>query len=193
MIGGATMKASETKRGMAVEHAGKTWQVREVEKSAPTARGGNTTYRFALYAIPGGQRLDLTLRADDDLREVGLGRRQAHYSYRDADGYVFMDAEDYTQYLLGADALGDAAGYITEGLEGCYVQLIDDQPVGLQLPPNVALRVVETAPELKGATATKRSKPARLQTGLEIQVPDYIGNGDVVLVSTATGEFAGRA
>lgn len=187
------MKASEIKRGMAVEHAGKTWQVREVEKSAPTARGGNTTYRMALYGVPGGLRLDLTLRADDDLREVELSRRQANYSYQDADGYVFMDAADYTQYVLGTDLLGAAVGYITEGLEGCYVQLIDDQPVGLQLPPSVALRVVETAPELKGATATKRPKPARLHTGIEIQVPDYIGIDDVVLVSTVTGEFAGRA
>ena len=187
------MKAAEIKRGLAVEHDGKTWQVRAVDKSAPTARGGNTTYRFALYGIPGGQRLDLTLRADDELREVELLRRQANYSYQDADGYVFMDAGDYTQYVLGTDLLGDAAGYISEGLEGCYVQLIDDVPVGLQLPPSVALRVVETAPELKGASATRRPKPARLETGIEIQVPDYIGIGERVLVSTSTGEFAGRA
>ena len=187
------MKASDIKRGNAIEHAGKTWQVREVEKSAPTARGGNTTYRLALYGIPGGHRLDLTLRADDELREVELTRRQANYSYVDTDGYVFMDAEDYTQYVLGRDALGDAVGYIVDGLEGCYVQLIDDQPVGLQLPPSVALRVVETARELRGATATKRSKPARLETGIEIQVPDYIVTDEQVLVSTLTGEFAGRA
>ena len=187
------MKASDIKRGNAVEHAGRTWQVREVEKSSPTARGGNTTYRFALYAIPGGQRLDLTLRADDDLREVELSRRQAHFSYKDTDGYVFMDAEDYTQYILGVELLGESAGYIIDGLDGCYVQLIDEQPLGLQLPPSVALRVVETAPELKGASATKRPKPARLETGLEIQVPDYIGVDDQVLVSTLTGEFAGRA
>ena len=111
----------------------------------------------------------------------------------DGDAFVFMDAEDYTQYLLGPDVVGDAAGYITEGLEGCYVQVIDDQPVGLQLPPSVVLTVVDTAPELKGASATKRPKPATLQTGLEIQVPEYIVSGERVLVSTLTGEFNGRA
>jgi elongation factor P len=104
-----------------------------------------------------------------------------------------MDTEDFTQYILTGELLGDSAGYIIDGLDGCYVQLIDDQPVGLQLPPSVSLRVVETAPELKGASATKRPKPARLETGIEIQVPEYIGVDDQVLVSTLTGEFAGRA
>lgn len=73
------------------------------------------------------------------------------------------------------------------------MQLIEGDPVGVQLPPNVTLAVVETAPELKGGTATKRPKPARLETGIEIMVPEYIGNGDRVLVSTSTGEYGGRA
>ncbi|MBX3724751.1 MAG: elongation factor P-like protein YeiP [Xanthomonadales bacterium] len=187
------MRANEIKRGNVVEHDGRVWQVRDVEKSVPTARGGNTTYRFTLYAIPGGQKLDLSLRGDDDLREVELSRRAANYSYRDGDAFVFMDSEDYSQYLLSPELVGDQAGYITEGLEGCYVQLIEGDPVGVQLPPNVVLEVVETAPELKGGTATKRPKPARLATGIEIMVPEYVGNGDRVLVNTTTGEYGGRA
>jgi elongation factor P len=187
------MKANEIKRGNVVEHEGRTWQVRDVEKSVPTARGGNTTYRFTMYSVPGGQKLDLSLRADDDLREVDLARRQASYSYKDEDGYVFMDDEDYTQYLLGSDLIGDGVDYITDGLTGCYVQLIEGDPVGLQLPASVTLEVVDTAPELKGGTATKRPKPAKLSTGLEIMVPEYISNGEKILVNTTTGEFAGRA
>jgi elongation factor P len=187
------MRANEIKRGNVVEHEGRTWQVRDVDKSVPTARGGNTTYRFTMYAVPGGQKLDLSLRGDDELKEVELARRQASFSYRDDGAFVFMDVEDYSQYLLGAELVGDAAGYITEGLEGCYVQLIEGDPVGLQLPPNVVLEVVETAPELRGGTATKRPKPARLSTGLEIMVPEYIATGEKVLVSTSTGEFGGRA
>lgn len=187
------MKASDIKRGTVVEHDGKIYQVRDVERSAPTARGGNVTFRFTLYSVPGANKLDLSLRADDELKDVDLARRQATFSYMDGDAFVFMDVEDYTQYQLGPDVVGDAAGYITEGLEGCYVQVIDDQPVGLQLPPSVVLTVVDTAPELKGASATKRPKPATLQTGLEIQVPEYIVSGERVLVSTSTGEFNGRA
>ena len=187
------MKASEIKRGNVVEYNGTVYQVRDVERSAPTARGGNVTFRFTMYSVPGANKFDLSLRADDELREIELSRRQAAFSYMEGDAFVFMDTEDYTQYQLDADVVGDAVGYISEGLGNCFVQLIDDMPVGLQLPASVELEVVDTAPELKGATATKRAKPARLSTGLEVMVPDYIGNGDRVLVNTLTGEYAGRA
>jgi elongation factor P len=187
------MKASDVKKGNVVEHNNGIYQIRDIERSSPTARGGNVTFRFTLYSVPGGQKLDLSLRADDELREVDMIRRAATFSYMDGDNFVFMDNEDYTQYLLSPEMLGDATGYVTEGLAGCYVAVIDDQPVALQLPVTVELEVVETAPELKGATATKRPKPAKLNTGIEIQVPEYISNGERILVSTITGEFAGRA
>ena len=187
------MKASDVKKGNVVEHNGTVYQVRDIERSSPQGRGGNVKVRFTLYSVPGGNKFDLSLGGDDELREVELSRRQATYSYKDGDAFVFLDDEDYTPYTLDADVVGDDAGYIVEDLSGCYVQVIDDQPVGLQLPPSVAMEVVETPPELKGGTATKRPKPAKLSTGLEIMVPEYIANGERVLVSTATGEFAGRA
>jgi elongation factor P len=187
------MKASDVKKGNVVEHGGTVYQVRDIERSAPTARGGNVTFRFTMYSVPGGRKFDLSLRADDDLKEMDLVRRAANFSYMDGEAFVFMDAEDYTQYILGPERVGENAGYIVEGVEGYYVQLIDDAPVGLQVPTSVMLTVVDTAPELKGASATKRTKPARLDTGIEIQVPDYIGNDEKVWVNTLTGEFAGRA
>lgn len=187
------MKASEIKRGNVVEHEGRVWQVRGIERSSPQGRGGNVTFRFTLYSVPGAQKLDLSLRAEDDLRETELMRRAVAFSYKDDETWVFMDSEDYTQYSLGADAIGDAAGYISDGLDNCYVQLIDDVPVALQLPAMVTLEVTDTAPELKGASATKRAKPATLSTGLEIQVPEYITPGEKILVNTVTGEFGGRA
>ena len=186
------MKASEIKKGNVVEHDNKVYQIRDIERSSPQGRGGNVTYRFSMYSVPGGQKLDLSLRAEDDLREVELSRRQATYSYREGDTFVFMDVEDYTQYMLDASALGASAGFIIEGMEFCYVQLIEDQPVAVQLPATVTLTVVDTAPEMKGATATKRPKPAKLETGIEIQVPEYIVNGSRILVSTVTGEYSGR-
>jgi len=187
------MKASDVKKGNVVEHDGTVYQVRDIERSSPTARGGNVTFRFTLYSIPGARKFDLSLRADDDLKEMDLVRRAANYSYKDDEAFVFMDAEDYTQYLLGPELVGDNAGYIVEDTEGFYVQLIDDVPVGLQVPTSVMLEVVDTAPELKGASATKRTKPAKLSTGVEIQVPEYITNGEKVWVNTTTGEFGGRA
>ena len=187
------MKASDIKKGNVVEHDGGVYQIRDIERSSPTARGGNVTFRFTLYSIPGGRKLDLSLRADDDLKEMDLVRRAAHFSYMDGEMFVFMDAEDYTQYLLSPELVGDNKGYIVDGMEGYYVQLIDDAPVGLQVPTSVTLAVTDTAPELKGASATKRNKPATLETGIEIQVPEYITSGEKVWVNTLTGEFSGRA
>ncbi len=187
------MKAYDVKKGNVVEHHGTVYQVRDIERSSPQGRGGNVKFRFTMYSVPGSTKFDLSLGGDDDLREVELSRREATFSYKDGDAFVFMDDGDYTPYTLDASVVGDDAGYISDGLAGCYVQIIDDQAVGLQLPQSVVLEVVETPPELHGGTATKRPKPARLATGLEIQVPEYIANGERVWVNTTTGEFGGRA
>jgi elongation factor P len=187
------MKAADVKKGNVIEHNNTVYQVRDIERSSPQGRGGNVTFRFTLYSVPAGNKFDLSLRADDDLKELDLVRREAGFSYMDGDAFVFLDAEDFTPYQLDANIIGDMAGYITEGLEGVYVQLIDDAPVAIQLPPNVVLEVIDTPPELKGGTATKRPKPAKLSTGIEIQVPEYISNGEKIYVSTVTGEFGGRA
>ena len=187
------MKAYDVKKGNVVEHNGGIYQVRDIERSSPQGRGGNVKFRFTMYSVPGGTKFDLSLGAEDELKEVELSRRPATFSYKYGDAFVFLDDEDYTPYTLDADVVGDGAGYIVDGLSNCYVQIIDDMPVALQLPQSVAIEVVETPPELKGGTATKRPKPARLSTGIEIQVPEYIGNGERVWVNTSTGEFAGRA
>ncbi|HEY4530704.1 MAG TPA: elongation factor P-like protein YeiP [Luteimonas sp.] len=187
------MKAYDVKKGNVVEHNGTVYQVRDIERSSPQGRGGNVRFRFTMYSVPGGNKADASFDGDDELREVELLRRQASFSYKDGEAFVFMDDEDYTPYTLDADVVGESAGYITDGLTGCYVQIIDDMPVAVQLPQTVALEVVETPPELKGGTATKRPKPARLSTGIEIQVPEYIVNGERVLVNTTSGEFSGRA
>ena len=187
------MKAYDVKKGNVVEYNNGVYQVRDIERSSPQGRGGNVKYRFVMYSVPGGTKLDVSMGAEDELKEVELSRRQATFSYKDGDAFVFLDDEDYTPYTLDADVVGDAAGFIVDDLTGCYVQIIDDQPVALQLPQSVAIEVVETPPELKGGTATKRPKPAKLSTGIEIMVPEYIGTGERVLVNTTTGEFAGRA
>ena len=187
------MKAYDIKKGNVVEHNNGVYQVRDIERSSPQGRGGNVRYRFTMYSIPGSTKLDASFDGDDELKEVDMSRRQATYSYKDGDAFVFLDDEDYTPYTLDADAVGDMAGYIVDDLTGCYVQLIDDAPVALQLPQSVAIEVIETPPELKGGTATKRPKPAKLSTGIEIMVPEYIGTGEKVWVNTTTGEFGGRA
>jgi len=187
------MKAYDVKKGNVVEYNNAVYQIRDIERSSPQGRGGNVKFRFTMYSVPGGAKLDVSMGAEDEMKEVELSRRQATFSYKDGEAFVFLDDEDYTPYTLDADVVGDLAGYIVPDLTGCYVQIIDDAPVALQLPQSVAIEVIETPPELKGGTATKRPKPAKLSTGIEIMVPEYIGNGERVLVNTTTGEFAGRA
>ena len=186
------MKAYDIKKGNVIEHNNTVYQVRDIERSSPQGRGGNVKFRFTMYSVPGGTKFDLSVGGDDELKEVELSRRQVTYSYKDGDAFVFLDAEDYTPYMLDPDVVGDSAAYIVEGVEGYYVQLIDDAPVALQVPTSVAMTILDTAPELKGASATKRTKPAKLDTGIEIQVPEYIKTGEKVWVNTLTGEFAGR-
>lgn len=186
-------RASEIKRGFVVEHAGKVWVVRETSRSAPTARGGGTLFRFKLEAIPGGERQELTLKSDESLPEADLVRRQSTYSYRDGDDWVFMDDEDYSQYVLADDAVAAQRGFITEGLAGIIVLVIAGVPVAIQLPQSVELEVVDTAPVMKGATASRSAKPATTDTGVEVMVPDYITPGERIRVNTETGEFMSRA
>ncbi|WP_256645084.1 elongation factor P-like protein YeiP [Thermomonas paludicola] len=187
------MKACDIKKGNVVEFNNGVYQIRDIERSSPQGRGGNVRFRFVMYSIPGGIKLDSSFDGDDELREVDMSRRQVTYSYKDGDAFVFLDDEDYTPYMLDADVIGEAAGYIVDELTGIYVQLIEDAPVAIQLPQSVAMEVIETPPELKGGTATKRPKPAKLSTGIEIMVPEYIGTGEKVWVNTTTGEFGGRA
>jgi elongation factor P len=179
------MKASDIKRGNVVEYNNKVWQI-ATSNAPPTARGGNVTFRSRCTACP--EVLTCPCAPTSSRKPKSRGARSPT-SY----GRFRSWTSRLTQHLLGRDSVGDAAGYITDGLEGCYVQLIEGQAVALQLPPTVTLKVVDTAPELRGATATKRPKPAKLNTGIEIQVPEYITTGEKVLVTTTPGEFSGRA
>jgi elongation factor P len=184
---------SEVKRGFVLRHLAKNWIVRDVDKSAPTSRGGQWVYRFKLESIPAGQKTDVALRGGDQVEEADLVRRHVSLSYTEGDNYIFMDNEDYSQFTLSKEAVGDLPLFYTEGLEGIQILIVNEAAVGVQLPPQVELEVVDTPPYLKGASATGRGKPARLSTGLEVQVPEYIENGVRIRVSTETYEYLSRA
>ena len=106
---------------------------------------------------------------------------------------TFMDTEDYSQYTLNADSLEEQLGYITEDLEGMIALLVDGEIVGIEIPQTVTLEITETSPGIKGASATARTKPAILSTGLEIQVPEYLESGERIRVNTANAKFLSRA
>lgn len=186
-------KASDLKKGMVVEINGIPHVVKQVEVRSPSSRGATTLYKVRFNNLKTGQKLDETLKGEDFLKDADCVRVKVQYSYKDGDNYVFMNMEDYSQYTLSEEDLEEQKEYLTEGLEDIVALLVDDAVLAIELPSSVALEIVETAPEIKGATATGRTKPARLTTGLEVQVPEYLKTGEVIKVNTLTGKFMSRA
>jgi len=186
-------KASELKKGMVVEVNGVPHVVKQVEVRNPSSRGASTLYKVRFNNLKTGQKLDESLKGDDFFKDSDYVRAKAQYSYVDGNNYVFMNVEDYTQYTLSSEDLEGQVGYLTEGLEGVIALLVDDAVIGIELPSSVVMVITETTPAIKGATASARTKTARLTTGIEIQVPEYLEMDDQVKVNTETGKFMSRA
>lgn len=186
-------KASEIKKNMAVEYDGKTWIVRDIERSVPQGRAGGSLYRMRMYDVVTDRKLDETFKDSDMLNLADLVRRPVMFSYADGNEYVFMDNEDYTPYTLNKEAIENELLFISEATAGIQIILVNEAPVALELPTNVELEVIETDPSIKGASATSRNKPAKLSTGAMIQVPEHISTGDRIKVNVEERKFAGRA
>jgi len=186
-------KASEIKKNAAVEFNGRVYFVKDIDRSVPHGRAGGSIYRMRMYDVVTGQKIDESFKDSDMLNLADLTRRPATFSYADGNEYVFMDAEDYTSYSLNGDGIEDELQFISEDIEGLQVLLISDQPVALALPSSVELEIVETDPSIKGASASARTKPATLSTGLVVQVPEHISNGDRIKINVEERKFMGRA
>jgi len=186
-------RASELKKGFVVEIDGGVYVVRDIDIRNPSARGASTLYKVRFFNVRDGRKLEQTLKGDDFIKDGNLSRRSVQFSYREGDMITFMDIENYSQYTLSAEVLEDQTDYMTEELEGMIALLVDGEIVGVEMPPNVILEIIDTAPGIKGASASARTKPATLSTGLEVQVPEYLENGEHVKVSTTTGKFVSRA
>lgn len=186
-------KACDLKRGHIVEINGAPHAVKQVEAKSPSSRGAATLYKIRFSNLQTGQKLDQSFKGDDLLPAIDCLRPQVQFSYQDGEQYHFMDMESYSQYAINREDIEAEVGYLTEGLEGITALLVDDKLLGIELPQSVSLTIIDTTPGIKGATATGRTKPARLSTGLEIQVPEYLEPGEIVKVNTGTGKFISRA
>ncbi|MDN3679914.1 elongation factor P-like protein YeiP [Vibrio tapetis] len=186
-------RASEIKKGFAIESNGKTLLVKDIEVTTPGGRGGTKIYKMRCFEIATGVRVDERFKADEVVDTVDMFKRQVSFSYVDGDEYIFMDTEDYTQYTFKAEELEDELQFINEETQGMMVVVVNDKTAGLELPSTVELVIEETDPSIKGASASARTKPARLSTGLTVQVPEYIATGDRVVVNTAEKKYMNRA
>ena len=185
----SSIQASRLKKGMLIKFEGALVRVLEIQHITP----GNLRahVRSKMRDIRNDRLVDHKFRADDMVDRAILDERQMQYLYREADMFVFMDTENYEQVHLSLEVLGEAAQYlIAEAL--INVEFYGESPVGIHMAPTVDLKVVDTAPGIKGATASAQVKPAELETGLVVTVPSFINTGDAIRVNTETGEYLSR-
>jgi len=187
------IEAIDIKRKMFFEFESAPYHCLDVEISKPTARGGQTLVRVKMRNLLTRAVFDKTFKAGEKFAEPDLDTIDASFMYADSAGFHFMDPETFETLTLNGDRVGDDRELLVDNLV-VQVQKYNGNPIGLQFPPHVELTVTSTEPGVRGDTASGGvTKPATLQTGLEIRVPLFIKEGDRVKVHTETREFAGRA
>lgn len=186
----ATIQATRVKKGMLVKMGKDLFRVLELQHVTPGNLRGFV--RVKLRNIRSGALADEKLRSEDMVERATLDERQMQYLYKDGDDYHFMDTSSYEQVHISTEALGESVSYLKPEML-INVEFYGDEPVGIELPPSVDLKVLDTVPGIKGATASNQVKPATLETGLVVQVPPFVNTGDMVRISTDSGEYLSRA
>ena len=185
--------AKDFKRRMVVEIDGAPHMIEHINVQTPSARGAATLYKVKARNLKTKMRVEKSFRGTDALNESSFERRPVQFLYRDPEAFHFMDSADYNQFSFPLDELKDLAPFMTENMEGVESLVVDDEVIAIELPDTVELPIVETAPGVRGNSATGRTKPATLSTGHIIQVPEHTEPGVIVRVDTRTGEYLGRA
>lgn len=186
-------KASELKKGDVIEQDGKLYIVRHIDVKSPSSRGAQTLYKTRFSRVPDGQKMERSLTGDEMLQSAQLRRCAVQLLFQEGELITFMDLEDYSQHSLNREELEEQMPYLHEGIEGLTALIVDERIVAIELPASITLEIVETSPAIKGASASARTKTAVLSTGLEVQVPEYLAQGERIKVNTATGKYISRA
>ncbi len=187
------IETNQLKRGVCIVHKDAPMIVVDVSFSAPTARGASTIAKTKLRNLLTGQLISESFRGGEKWPEADTEQRPCTFLYADGTRWHFMDQQSFEQFDLGPDELADSVGYLKDGLEGLRALYVMERLVSVQLPLTVDLKVTETVPALKGATAAAQLKPATLETGLVVQVPPYIVTGELLRIDTRDGHFIERA
>ncbi len=182
--------ATQLRPGMVIKHNGELCSVFSVEHRTP----GNLRafIQAKLRNLRTGAIFEHRFRSPDAIDKITVDEVKMEYLYNEGDHYTFMNMDSYEQLALGKDVLGDAVEYLTPNLQ-ITVEFFDNKPVGIELPQTVELTVIETEPGLKSATASSVTKPAKTETGLVVQVPPFINEGERIRVDTSEGTYLSRA
>jgi elongation factor P len=187
----ASIEYSQVRKGMViVGDDGQLYAV--VDRDLNTPGNWRAILQLKLRNLKTGSITVNRVRPQDKVEQAYLDRRQMQYLYKDGDDFVFMDTESFDQYHLPGDLVGELMLYLKEG-DSAHVVMYEGKPLSLDLPATVELKVVDTEPSVKGATAAAQYKPATLETGLKISVPPFVGIGETIAVDTRTGEYLSRA
>ncbi|MCY3895524.1 MAG: elongation factor P [Chloroflexi bacterium] len=181
--------AGELRRGWVLRIDGALCQV--VDFQHQKIGRGSANVRLRVRDVRSGSTTDRSFQASKRFERVILDTHKVQYLYQDASGYHFMDMETYEDMTLSADAVGDSADYLTDGLD-LEITSFEGAPLGVELPINVDIEVVETEPGIRGDTATGATKMARVATGLEVQVPLFVETGDILRIDSRSGEYQTR-
>ncbi|MDO4432289.1 MAG: elongation factor P [Aerococcaceae bacterium] len=184
------ISVSDLKAGMTFIQDGKLWKVLEISHHKPGK--GNTIMRMKIRDIRNNSTVDTTMRPDDKVERAIIDTKDVQYLYSQDGTEVFMDLETYEQYEIPHDAIENEMKYLLENAE-VKIQFYGAEVIGVQLPSTVVLQVTETQPSIKGATVSGSGKPATMETGLVVNVPDFVETGEYLIVNTAEGTYSGRA
>jgi elongation factor P len=184
------VKATQLRPGMIIQHEGVLYSVFSVEHRTPGNKRGSMQTK--MRNLRTGSIVDYRFRAEDFVERAILDEVEFEFLYGDGDGYHFMNTETFEQIALSADVLGEAVHYLVGNIH-LKVEFFEGKPIGVILPDTVDLKVVDTEPTVQRATASAVMKAAKLETGLTIQVPAFITNGDKVKVDTSEGRYVQRA
>jgi elongation factor P len=184
------IRVTEAKKGMVIRMDGELYQIMRYDHLTP----GNlrAIHHLNLKNLKNGRQKEVRMKTSDQLDLVFLDSRDSQYLFKDSLGYTFMDNDNFEQFVLSAEVIGDTMQYITEN-STVTVVFCEGEALTVQLPPTVVLTIVATEDAARGDTVSSVQKPAKCNTGLEIKVPAHIKKGEKVKVSTETGEFMGKA
>jgi elongation factor P len=185
----SSIQATRLRKGMLIKLGNDLFRILDLQHFTPGNKRGFVSAR--MRNIRTSALADHKFRAEDDVDRATLDEREMQYLYNDGDHYYFMDTSTYEQIHIASEALGDSVNYLIPDAV-IRVEFYEVEPVGIELPQTVDLVVKRTVPGIKGATASAQVKPATLETGLVIQVPPFVNEGDKVRVNTETGEYQAR-
>jgi elongation factor P len=181
--------SNDLKNGMVLSMDNQLWAIIEFQHVKPGK--GPAFVRTKLKNVISGKVIDRTLNAGIKIDVATVDKREMQYLYNDGEGYVFMDTKDYDQMTLSAELVGDAMNYLLENQQA-IVAIHEGLPIYVEMPPSVVLEITFTEPGLQGDRSSGGTKPATVETGLQIQVPLFVEQGTKVKVDTRTGEYLGR-